>query len=81
MPRLKILECSTIEEEAQTIAVIIREALEQPEKRVSLVTPDRGLARRVSQHLERWDINADDSAGLPCLLLRLEGFFSKSLNL
>jgi len=75
MPRLKILECSTIEEEAQTIAVIIREALEQPEKRVSLVTPDRGLARRVSQHLERWDINADDSAGLPLSLTPAGRFF------
>jgi ATP-dependent helicase/nuclease subunit B len=29
------------------------------------VTPDRHLAARVSAHLERWGINADDSAGRP----------------
>ena len=30
--------------------------------RAALVTPDRGLARRVSAHLKRWGIVADDSA-------------------
>jgi ATP-dependent helicase/nuclease subunit B len=30
-----------------------------------LVTPDRDLARRVSAHLRRWGIEADDSAGRP----------------
>ena len=29
------------------------------------MTPDRGLARRVSAHLRRWGIEADDSAGRP----------------
>jgi ATP-dependent helicase/nuclease subunit B len=29
------------------------------------VTPDRNLARRVSAHLKRWNIEADDSAGRP----------------
>lgn len=53
------------EEEAQAIAVLIREALEVPEKRVALVTPDRGLARRVVALLARWNIEADDSAGRP----------------
>src|SRR6185436_15432360 len=28
-------------------------------------TPDRGLARRVSAHLRRWGVEADDSAGRP----------------
>ncbi|KRA83543.1 PD-(D/E)XK nuclease family protein [Altererythrobacter sp. Root672] len=51
------------EEEAQAIALLVREALEQPEKRVAVVTPDRGLAARVVQHLRRWNIEADDSAG------------------
>ncbi len=53
------------EEEAQAIALLMREALEQPEKRVALVTPDRGLAGRVAAHLRRWNIEADDSAGQP----------------
>lgn len=51
--------------EAQTIALAMREALETPARTVALVTPDRTLARRVSALLERWDIQADDSAGKP----------------
>ena len=51
--------------EAQAIALVLREALETPEKTVALVTPDRTLARRVSALLERWGITADDSAGKP----------------
>jgi ATP-dependent helicase/nuclease subunit B len=49
--------------EAQAIALAIREAIETPERTVALATPDRGLARRVSALLARWDIAADDSAG------------------
>ena len=51
--------------EAQAVALAIREALETPERTVALVTPDRGLARRVSALLARWRIAADDSAGKP----------------
>ncbi len=51
--------------EAAAIAILIREALEQPERRVALVTPDRGLAGRVVAQLRRWQIDADDSAGRP----------------
>ena len=49
--------------EAQAIALMIREALEVPERRVALVTPDRGLAARVVAHLARWGIDVDDTAG------------------
>jgi ATP-dependent helicase/nuclease subunit B len=52
-------------EEAQAIAILIRQALEQPEKRVALITPDRGLAARVIGQLQRWGITADDTAGRP----------------
>ena len=52
-------------EEAQAIAILIREALEVPERRAALVTPDRGLATRVVAHLQRWGIEADDTAGIP----------------
>ena len=51
--------------EAQAIALAIREALETPSATAALVTPDRILARRVSAHLTRWGISADDSAGQP----------------
>ncbi|MBO9499709.1 MAG: PD-(D/E)XK nuclease family protein [Novosphingobium sp.] len=62
---VRILRSANPEEEAQAIALLVREALEQPDKRVALVTPDRGLASRVAAHLGRWNIVADDSAGRP----------------
>lgn len=65
---VRLMASATIEEEAQAIALLVREALEQPEKRIAVVTADRGLARRVAQHLERWNITADDSAGRPLAL-------------
>jgi ATP-dependent helicase/nuclease subunit B len=52
-------------EEAQAIAVAMREAIETPGRTAALVTPDRALARRVVAHLGRWNIRADDSAGRP----------------
>ncbi|GMM93884.1 double-strand break repair protein AddB [Qipengyuania sp. MTN3-11] len=65
MTGVRIMECANPEEEAQAIALLVREALEQPERRVALVTPDRALGRRVVHHLGRWNILADDSAGRP----------------
>ena len=62
---VEIMALPTLEEEAQAIALLIRQMLEEPEKRAALVTPDRGLARRVVGHLKRWGIDADDTAGRP----------------
>ncbi|MEO1220430.1 MAG: PD-(D/E)XK nuclease family protein [Pseudomonadota bacterium] len=53
----------TAEEEAQSIATLVREALEVPERRIAVISADRTLARRVAQNLERWKIEADDTAG------------------
>ncbi len=60
---VRLMTNATSEEEAQAIAMLAREALEQPGKRVAVITADRSLARRVAQHLARWNIDADDSAG------------------
>lgn len=65
---VRLLASATIEEEAQAIALLVREALEQPEKRIAVITANRGLARRVAQHCERWNIAADDTAGRPLAL-------------
>lgn len=62
---VRIMESANPEEEAQALALLVREALEVPGKRVAVVTPDRGLAARVTAHLRRWNIEADDSAGRP----------------
>jgi ATP-dependent helicase/nuclease subunit B len=51
--------------EAQAIAIALREAIEVSGMTAALVTPDRNLAARVSAHLQRWGIEADDSAGQP----------------
>jgi ATP-dependent helicase/nuclease subunit B len=62
---VRALELADPAQEAQAIALALREALEQPGRTAALVTPDRRLARRVSAHLKRWGIEADDSAGRP----------------
>jgi ATP-dependent helicase/nuclease subunit B len=62
---VRLLETANPEEEAQAVALLVRQALAEPGKRAAVVTPDRGLARRVVHHLRRWNIEADDSAGRP----------------
>ncbi len=62
---VRLMTAPNGESEAQAVALLVREALEQPGKRVAVITPDRVLARRVVRHLERWNIAADDSAGTP----------------
>jgi ATP-dependent helicase/nuclease subunit B len=59
------VDCPGPQEEAGVIALLLRAAAEQSGKRAALVTPDRGLARRVAAELKRWDIDVDDSAGQP----------------
>jgi ATP-dependent helicase/nuclease subunit B len=53
------------QEEALAVALALREAIEDPDATVALVTPDRTLARRVVAELERWGLTVDDSAGAP----------------
>lgn len=60
---LSLHECADEHEEAITIAIMMREMLEQPGKTAALITPDRTLARRVAMACARWDIELDDSAG------------------
>ncbi|TMJ15776.1 MAG: double-strand break repair protein AddB, partial [Alphaproteobacteria bacterium] len=62
---VRAMELADPAEEAQAIAVAMREALEVPGRTAALVTPDRALAARVSAHLKRWGVEADDSAGRP----------------
>jgi ATP-dependent helicase/nuclease subunit B len=61
---IAIIEAADAREEALAIAIALREALHQ-DKTSALVTPDRALARRVCAELTRWNIDIDDSAGLP----------------
>ncbi|MEA2977564.1 MAG: ATP-dependent helicase/nuclease subunit [Alphaproteobacteria bacterium] len=60
---LSVVEAANAEEEALAIAVALREAVETPEMTAALITPDRGLARRVLAALARWNVPVDDSGG------------------
>ena len=62
-------ELATPAEEAQAIALALREVLETKERTAALVTPDRALARRVAAHMRRWNVDIDDTAGRPLSIL------------
>ncbi len=62
---LRRLAPSDQQEEAVSIALLLRDAIEQPGATAALVTPDRGLAQRVTAELLRFGVVADDSAGEP----------------
>ncbi|HCX11377.1 MAG TPA: hypothetical protein DHU81_13765, partial [Hyphomonas sp.] len=54
---LSLVEAADESAEASAIALIMRETLEAKDRTAALVTPDAGLARRVSALLKRWDIS------------------------
>lgn len=58
------IDCAGPEEEARTVALMLREAIENGET-ASLVTPDRALAQRVAAEMHRWHVQIDDSGGDP----------------
>ncbi|WP_375458049.1 double-strand break repair protein AddB [uncultured Enterovirga sp.] len=62
---LALVEAADEREEGLAIAIALRETLASPGRIAALVTPDRGLARRVSAELGRWGVEVEDSAGLP----------------
>ncbi|NJO24009.1 MAG: hypothetical protein HC868_15150 [Sphingomonadales bacterium] len=59
------VEAATAEEEAEAVALMLREAAESPGRTATLITPDRALARRWRRGLEVWGIAVEDAAGLP----------------
>jgi ATP-dependent helicase/nuclease subunit B len=62
---LVAVEAANPSEESLVIALAMRRQLEVAGSTAALVTPDRGLARRVRAQLGRWGIDIDDSAGTP----------------
>jgi ATP-dependent helicase/nuclease subunit B len=62
---LQVLEAPGAEDEAEAIALILREVAETPGRTAALISPDRLLARRVTARLEAWQLRGDDSAGRP----------------
>ena len=64
---LTLVEAPTPRIEALTIAMRLRQAVEEG-KTAALITPDRMLTRQVTSALDRWNILPDDSAGTPLQL-------------
>ena len=59
---IELAEFQNISEEAQAIAIAVREAIYE-QKSVLIVAPDTNLSRRIKSELMRWNIVADDSYG------------------
>jgi ATP-dependent helicase/nuclease subunit B len=57
------LKCQDHDEEANVIALILKESLLDPLKKTVLITADRDLVKRVKANLSRWSIEIDDSHG------------------
>jgi len=62
---ISLVETPTAHDEAEAIALILRSCIAEPGKTAALVTPDRVLARRVAARLKGFDLEIDDSAGVP----------------
>lgn len=62
---LSLIEAETAQEEAEAVALILREAVERPGETAMLVTPDRALARRVAARLAAWELHVEDLGGEP----------------
>jgi len=62
---LSLIEAPDEAAEASAIALMLRETLEAKGRTAALITPDAGLARRVSALLKRWNISVPPSAGIP----------------
>ncbi len=65
LARISRMDAPNSADEAEVIALMMREALETPGRTAALVSPDRLLARRVAIRLQSWGITVDDSAGRP----------------
>lgn len=64
---LTLIEAPSPRAEAEAIALGLRQAIDRGIT-AALITPDRMLTRQVAAALDRWNINPDDSAGIPLAL-------------
>ncbi|KGJ05692.1 double-strand break repair protein AddB [Paracoccus halophilus] len=74
---LSLIEAEQPGQEAEAVALVIREAVERGQP-VTLIAADRMLTRRVESALDRWGIIPDDSAGQP-LPLAASGLFLRHI--
>ncbi|AUH33214.1 double-strand break repair protein AddB [Paracoccus tegillarcae] len=84
---LTLIEADTLGQEAETIALIMRDAVERMLP-ITLICADGGLVRRVTAALDRWHLVPDDSAGQPLpmtapglFLRQVAGLFGQPLTI
>ncbi|MDX2203891.1 MAG: double-strand break repair protein AddB [Hyphomicrobiaceae bacterium] len=75
-----LVEAATAEEEAEAVALMLREAVETPGRSAALVTPDPRLARRVSVRLRAWGMSVPVSAGTPFMETPSGAFLDLVIN-
>lgn len=78
---LTLCEVKNQFQEARLIACLVREALETPEQKIMIVTPNRKLAALVQKELLCWDIHVDDSAGLPLSQTNIGRWFLSAVRM
>jgi ATP-dependent helicase/nuclease subunit B len=77
---VSILEAASAEEEAEAVALILREVAETPERTGALVSPDRVLARRVAARLAAWGLEVEDSGGQPLARTPIGAFLELTIE-
>ena len=65
LQNVHLVVADTPQNEALTIALLLRQVLETPNKTAALITTDRTLSRQVISQMKRWNIQLDDSPGTP----------------
>tara|TARA_R110002095_G_scaffold87238_4_gene76004 strand:- start:534 stop:3266 length:2733 start_codon:yes stop_codon:yes gene_type:complete len=61
---ITLLDCETLSQEAQNIALLARQNLENPHKTTAIITPDQELAEKIQHALLRWHIRVDLAGGV-----------------
>ena len=64
---VELVEADDRQQEAEVIALRLRQHVHESQAKAALITPDRDLATRVKAALQRWNVSIDDSAGEPLL--------------
>ncbi|MCB9992674.1 MAG: double-strand break repair protein AddB [Hyphomicrobiaceae bacterium] len=77
---LSIAAAANEAEEALAVALAARDALGRGLS-VGIISPDRNLARRISGHLQRFEVDVDDAAGTPLFQSRTGRLLRQILTL
>ena len=64
---VELVEAADRQQEAEVIALRLRQHVELSKGKAALITPDRDLATRVKAAARRWNMEIDDSAGEPLI--------------